>query len=111
MSDDPRDRLIAAHIQSIHARAEPDGQRLAAAIAHRCWPGGEDRIEPGALPWVRLWGPRGLAFLPPRVLVRGRALSHLQLTRPARRPAGEGRMRAAPPQRRGRGRDGRASFI
>jgi len=65
MSDDPRDRLIAAHIQSIHARAEPDGQRLAAAIAHRCWPGGEDRSEPGALPWVRLWGPRGLAFLPP----------------------------------------------
>jgi hypothetical protein len=63
VSDDPRDRLIATHIQSI--RAQPDDQRLAWAMARRCWPGGGDRTEPGAMPWLRLWGPRGLGVLPP----------------------------------------------
>jgi hypothetical protein len=65
MPDDARRLLITAHIRSILARAEPDSQRLAAAMAHRCWPAGGDRSEPGALEWVRQWGPHGLAFLPP----------------------------------------------
>jgi hypothetical protein len=67
MPDDPRDardRLIADHIRSILARAEPDSRRLAAAMVHSCWPAGGDRTEPAAIEWVRGWGPRGLAFLP-----------------------------------------------
>src|SRR2546427_293362 len=38
MADHPRDRRIAAHIESISARAEPDTARLVSAILRVCWP-------------------------------------------------------------------------
>jgi hypothetical protein len=65
MSDRSRDRQIASHIKSISARAEPDTERLVSAMLGRCWPGDSgDRSEPGALEWLRRWGPRGVEPTP-----------------------------------------------
>jgi hypothetical protein len=53
------DPPIKAHIESVSTRAESDTERLMAALLGCCWPGGvADRREPGALEWVRRWGPR-----------------------------------------------------
>jgi len=53
------DPAIAAHIESVSSRAQPDTVRLLAAMLCFCWPGGiGDRSEPAALEWVRRWGPR-----------------------------------------------------
>jgi hypothetical protein len=58
MPDDSRDTHIEAHIELISARADPDTERLVAAMLGRSWPGGfGDRSEPAALEWVRRWGP------------------------------------------------------
>jgi len=66
MGAHPSDPAIAAHIESVSARAELDTVRLAAAIVRCCWPGGtSDRIESGALAWVRRWGPRASGATPP----------------------------------------------
>ena len=49
---------IRQHIESAAARPERETRRLIARIVTNCWPGGsEDRTEPGALDWVRRWGP------------------------------------------------------
>jgi hypothetical protein len=65
MADQPSDHPIAAHIESISSRAESDTQRLVSAMLTRCWPGDSgDRSEPGALEWLRRWGPRGLKPIP-----------------------------------------------
>ncbi len=65
MADHPRDHRIAAHIESISSRAESDTERLISAMLGRCWPGDSgDRTEPGALEWLRRWGPRGLEPIP-----------------------------------------------
>jgi hypothetical protein len=59
MEAHPADPAIAAHIESVSSRAQPDTDRLLAAMLCFCWPGGiGDRSEPGALEWVRSWGPR-----------------------------------------------------
>lgn len=59
MADRPSDPLIAAHIESISSRTDPETRHLIAAILRPCWPGDSgDRSEPGALEWVRRWGPR-----------------------------------------------------
>jgi hypothetical protein len=53
------DPPIGAHIASISTRAESDTERLISVLLGVCWPGGTaDRREPGALEWVRRWGPR-----------------------------------------------------
>ncbi len=66
MADPSRDPHIESHIESIATRAELDVERLIAAMVDRSWPGGgRDRRVPAALAWLRRWGPRGLAPLPP----------------------------------------------
>jgi len=71
MADHPRNQRIPAHIESISTRAEPDTERLVSTMLRHCWPGGEgDRMEPGALEWVRRWGPRHVGVLPPACACR-----------------------------------------
>jgi hypothetical protein len=61
--DEDRDReVILAHIQALAAGRHAGAMQLAQRIGRHCWPGGSsDRSEPGALDWVRRWGPRGVA--------------------------------------------------
>jgi hypothetical protein len=66
MGVNPGDLDIAAHIESVSARAEPDTDRLASAMLGHCWPGGMgDRTESVAREWVRRWGPRRAGPMPP----------------------------------------------
>jgi hypothetical protein len=59
MGAQPGDPRIAAHIESLSSRDEPDTDRLVSTLLSHCWPGGSgDRTEPAALEWVRRWGPR-----------------------------------------------------
>ena len=62
--DDRRDQreVIASHIEALATGGHGEAMQLALRIRGRCWPGGShDRTEPGALDWVRRWGPKGLA--------------------------------------------------
>ena len=53
---------IPEHIEAIAERSDTAAQRLATILLHRAWPGGSaDRMEPGALDWVRRWGPARMA--------------------------------------------------
>jgi len=62
MQDDPD---IAAHIEAISARAPGEARRIVSRMVGRSWPGGPaDRTEPGALEWVRRWGPSRRRGLP-----------------------------------------------
>jgi hypothetical protein len=66
MGAKPDDPEVLAHIESICVRAEPDTDRLVAAMLRRCWPGGTgDRTETVAIEWVRRWGPRRAGSIPP----------------------------------------------
>jgi hypothetical protein len=59
--DKPAEDLIAAHIEAVTARADGETRGLISALVRSCWPGGSsDRTEPGALEWVRRWGPTQL---------------------------------------------------
>jgi hypothetical protein len=59
-------RRLAAIIESIAMRTENDTARLARAWLGRSWPGDAmDRHEPGAIDWLRRWGPKGPAPVPP----------------------------------------------
>ncbi len=53
MPDDP----IQDRISALDARTADETSTLIARVRRGCWPGGEDRSEPGALAWVRLWRP------------------------------------------------------
>jgi len=65
MDSDSRDAGLAAHIESVSARAAPDTDRLIAAMLAASWPGGMgDRTNSVALDWVRGWGPRGAGAAP-----------------------------------------------
>jgi hypothetical protein len=55
------DRHLSEHIESISTRADRDTARLLAALIGKP----SDRSEPGALDWVRRWGPRRVSFTPP----------------------------------------------
>jgi hypothetical protein len=49
---------ITAHIEAISTRPDGETRRLVSHMLGSCWPGGHsDRTEPGALEWVRRWGP------------------------------------------------------
>jgi hypothetical protein len=57
---------VRAHIELIAARTRSESEQLAEALSGRAWPGGaDDRTEPGALDWLRLWRPRGPVPAPP----------------------------------------------
>jgi len=48
---------IAALIESVEDRIQDD---LYSRALSECWPGGpSDSTRPGALEWVRRWGPHG----------------------------------------------------
>jgi hypothetical protein len=50
---------IAALIESLEARIQDD---LYSRALNECWPGGSsDSTRPGALEWVRRWGPNAVA--------------------------------------------------
>lgn len=66
MGAHPGDPRIAAHIESLSSRDEPDTDRLVSMMLRCCWPGGTgDRTESVALEWVRRWGPRRAGPVPP----------------------------------------------
>ncbi len=66
MDEPSRDEFLASLIESIATRSESASRRFGRALLQRSWPGGAgDRTEPGALAWLRHWGPHGSAPLPP----------------------------------------------
>jgi hypothetical protein len=66
MADPAGHTQIVAHIESISTRSQLDTDLLISAMLRHCWPSDSgDRIEPGALDWVRRWGPRRIGLIPP----------------------------------------------
>jgi hypothetical protein len=52
------DPSVPAIVEAISSRTEQETHRLATMLRSWCWPGGgSDRTEPGAIEWVRRWGP------------------------------------------------------
>jgi hypothetical protein len=51
------DETIREHIAAVHARDEPATRTLIARMQRACWPGGGDRTEPSARPWLARWRP------------------------------------------------------
>lgn len=65
MDSPAREPSIAAFIRAIDGRSARDADRFAAMLERHSWPSGsEDRLEPGALEWVRRWGPGRLTAEP-----------------------------------------------
>lgn len=62
------------HIRAVAERPPAEMQRLALGLLRACWPGGgADRVEPGALTWVRRWRPvASAAGFPPCECAAGR---------------------------------------
>ena len=60
MDDEPRTDLVAAVVDAIDRRTSTQTDFIMAALVRGAWPGGiGDRVERGALEWVRRWGPAG----------------------------------------------------
>jgi hypothetical protein len=57
MDGPAREPSVPSIVASIEGRSELETERLVAMLSGRCWPGGGDRSEPGALEWVKRWGP------------------------------------------------------
>jgi hypothetical protein len=57
------ERSIGDLVAAIAGRTEPETERLASMLHAWCWPGqGTDQRVPGAIEWLRRWGPaRGSA--------------------------------------------------
>ena len=55
---------MPAIVAAIAKRTAPETERLVTHLRAYCWPGGSDRREPGALEWVRRWGPTRLSAEP-----------------------------------------------
>jgi hypothetical protein len=65
MDQPHREPSVPALVAAIAARGERETGALAASLRDRCWPRGlDDRSEPGALDWVRRWGPSRLTAQP-----------------------------------------------
>jgi hypothetical protein len=57
-----RSDAVAAIVGAIDERTASQTSFIMAALVRGVWPGGiGDRLEPGALEWVRRWGPNGTA--------------------------------------------------
>lgn len=66
MDPDARATAVAALIESVSVRADPETDRLLAQMLGRSWPAGiGDSSETAALEWVRRWGPRSAGLMPP----------------------------------------------
>ncbi len=73
---------LPLHVWAIDNRSADEDRQVRDLLLQRCWPGGiSDRLERGAMPWLRRW--RATEGLPAGVAVRVRAgpLRHLQLGR------------------------------
>jgi hypothetical protein len=57
MAPDRRRASVIAHIDAISRQGVDEAERIAATMLRHCWPGGEDRTEPGAREWLRRWRP------------------------------------------------------
>ena len=65
MDGSPPEPSVPAIVEAIASRSAPETERLATMLRSSCWPGdGSDRRVPGALDWVRRWGPNGKSKLP-----------------------------------------------
>jgi hypothetical protein len=62
MHDEPRNDVVAAVVEAIDERTASQTNFIMAALVRGAWPGGvADRREPGAIEWLRRWGPSGRA--------------------------------------------------
>ena len=51
--------LIKDIVDAIDKRTSAQSDRLIVMLTGPCWPSGHgDRLEPGAIEWVKKWGPR-----------------------------------------------------
>lgn len=58
MSEEPRNDLVAAIVETIDERTSDQTTFLTAALVRGAWPGGiSDGVQPAALEWVKRWGP------------------------------------------------------
>jgi len=57
MPHDPRSGDARDHIAAIAARSAEETGRLADAMQRSCWPAGGDRLERGAVGWLKRWRP------------------------------------------------------
>jgi hypothetical protein len=57
---------LAGIIRALAGRSESETDRFARTLLRRSWPGdASDRREPGAIDWLRRWGPGGPAPVTP----------------------------------------------
>jgi hypothetical protein len=65
MDTPAREPSVAAMVAAIAGRDAHGTKRLTSMLERCAWPGGHaDRVERGALEWVRLWGPGRLTTEP-----------------------------------------------
>jgi hypothetical protein len=64
MDGPAREPSVPAIVASIDGRDMFETDRLISKLERSCWPGGSDRSEPGALEWVKRWGPSRLTAEP-----------------------------------------------
>jgi hypothetical protein len=58
--EQPSGDVVAAAVGAIDERTSAQTSFMMAALVRGAWPGGvADRLETGALDWVRRWGPLG----------------------------------------------------
>jgi hypothetical protein len=64
MDQPAREPSVPSIVASIEGRSAFETERLVSMLERWCWPGGSDRSEPGALEWVRRWGPSRITAQP-----------------------------------------------
>jgi hypothetical protein len=58
MDEPSRKRDVGTHVTTIAGRTVPQTEQLASMLRAWCWPGeSSDRSVPGAVEWLRRWGP------------------------------------------------------
>ena len=64
MHEPAREPSLPSIVASIDGRDAFDTERLVTTLRRRCGPGGSDRTEPGAIEWVKRWGPSRITAQP-----------------------------------------------
>jgi hypothetical protein len=64
MDQPAREPSVASIVASIEGRSARETELLVSMLERRCWPGGSDRSERGALEWVKRWGPSRITAQP-----------------------------------------------
>lgn len=56
MASDADPSNLPLHVWAIDNRSADEDRQVRALLLQRCWPGGtSDRLERGAIPWLRRW--------------------------------------------------------